>query len=85
MGLKGMPPCAQLFTQLDMVVDLPVESCDNVLLGSRHGLCATRKVNDGKPPVAEKDRQFFIDPKSATVRSSVPKSVRHRSQHSEIA
>jgi hypothetical protein len=42
-------------------------------------LRATLEVNDGKPAMAEEDGQFFIDPKSAIVRSPMPKGVRHRS------
>jgi hypothetical protein len=79
-----VPPATEreLVTELSVVVDLAVEDHDEAAAPGNHGLCAEwRKVDDGEPPVRQRESGLFIDPTSLVIRTSVGECRGHPTRH----
>src|SRR5207237_9268840 len=74
-GLKYVPKHLQLTPEFQEIVDLAIEDDPNGFFLVRHGLVATRKIDDGEPSKPESEWSCDIAP--FVIRTSMDKGLCH--------
>src|SRR5437667_10902741 len=71
MGTEAVPTTLQCGSQLDVVVDLPVENDPNLAILVPHRLLAARDIKDSEPAVTEKHMLSLVNVMAFAIRTAV--------------
>src|SRR6267378_1478487 len=74
-GAEDVPICFQLAPELKKIVDLAIEDHPDGLFLVRHGLVATRKIDDREPSKTESERPCHVI--ALVIRASMDKALGH--------